>query len=250
MTEDLEEVELDDEDLDEDEEAGFNPEGDYSKLELEDWANQLLLEDVNRELCPQCKANNRANPKKFPNEIPYGSETGVIEAMPQFHKSGDPIVDENENQLYIDYPEYVCELGHKWYKGEGPRRDWKGPNQVLSKSHLENRQRREIQSSFGTADPAFTLNKNGQPGIYNRVGEGGRKQNTDEQRKKNGASFFGSSSPAESWGWRLSEHQKEEKTSEVKSRILTPEELAALPRGRNSLFGEEKRDLRQFVMPK
>jgi hypothetical protein len=245
------ELETDDiEEIEEEVEEVFNPKGKYTNAQLEEWTNQILLEDVNRELCPRCKEDNKNNPKKYPNEIPYGTETGIVEAVPQFDKNGEPLVDENENQLYIDFPQYMCERGHRWYKGEGPRRDYKGPNPFLAKSHLENRMRREIQTALGTADPAYTLNKNQQPGMYNRVGEGGRKQNTEEQRKKNGASFFGSSSPAETWGWRLAQHDKAGEVAPVTTRILTPEELAAIPKGKNALHGEDKRDIRQFVMPK
>jgi hypothetical protein len=252
------EVDLPDEDeedlIEEPEEVAFNPKGEYTKAELEEWANQLLLVDVNRELCPQCKELNKQNPRKYPDETPYGTETGHVEAMAQIAKNGDAIVDENGDQLYIDYPEFRCEAGHKWYLGEGPRRDIKGPNPILFKSHLDNRIRREIQNEAGVADPAFTKGRFGQPGMYNRVNpDGGRKQNTLEQRKRNGASFFGSSSPSEAWGWRLQERNEEgipAEPAKITTRIATKEELDAIPRGKRALSGEDKRDRSELSMPR
>lgn len=60
----------------------------------------------------------------------------------------------------------------------------KGENPILFKEHLMNRGRREIYTSIGTPDPAFGH------GIYNRSHPEGRKVNSDEQRKRNGAGYY------------------------------------------------------------
>ena len=60
----------------------------------------------------------------------------------------------------------------------------KGENPILFEEHLKNRHKREIFNKAGVPDPAF-----GQ-GIYNRQHPEGRKVNSDEQRKRNGASYY------------------------------------------------------------
>jgi hypothetical protein len=72
---------------------------------------------------------------------------------------------------------------------------------ILFEDHLYSRQRREIGNSSGIADPTLTasLQDSSKPGrhtgdgqmMYNRTHPRGRRVNSEEQRKKNGASFYG-----------------------------------------------------------
>lgn len=167
------------------EEREFDPNSSYNSLELEEFADQLLRSDANRELCRRCKDLD-------PESIPYGDETGEVESMAQSDSDGSPLLDEEGNQLYLDFPELICKRGHRWYKGEGPRRDIRGKDPILFQSHLYNRQRREIYVESGVPDPAFTMDRFGRPidGMYNRTHPDGRKVNTKGQRVKNGASFY------------------------------------------------------------
>lgn len=182
--EDVEETELlEDEEI----ERVFTPDGKYSSWELEEYADQLLKEDSNRELCRKCRE------KEGPDSLPYGEETGEIESVAQYDdKTGQPIVDAEGNQLYMDFPEMRCEKGHRWYKGEGARRDIKGKNPILLASHLYGRMRREIYVESGVPDPAFNRNRFDRPEhlMYNRSHPSGRKINTPEQRQANGASYY------------------------------------------------------------
>lgn len=143
---------------------------DYTKWQLEQMADALLRADSKRELCLKCEE--------------YGEETGVIESLPQTDKEGNPIVDAEGNTLFVDYPELACALGHRWYLSEGRARSIKGENPILFENHLQDRRKREIFTSLGVPDPSIKR------GIYNRTHPQGRKVNTPEQRKKNGASFF------------------------------------------------------------
>ena len=59
-----------------------------------------------------------------------------------------------------------------------------GENPILFDDHIRQRKRREVYNITGTADP------NIEQGIYNRQHPGGRKVNSDEQRSKNGASYY------------------------------------------------------------
>ena len=72
----------------------------------------------------------------------------------------------------------------------GKAKGIQGDNPILFEEHLRKRASREIGNERGVADPAYTLNSNGQPGMYNRVAPDGRKVNSEEQRRRNGASFF------------------------------------------------------------
>lgn len=177
----LEESEVEEEVL----EKEFDPRGEYSAEQLEEQADLLLRADANRELCRQCKEADL-------NDLPYGVETGEIESEPQYTPEGEPLVDEEGNQLYIDFPEMVCEKGHRWFKGEGARRDIRGPNPILFYSHLQGRKRREIMVESGIPDPAFTMDRFGRHthGIYNRTRPDGRKVNDEKQRRDHGASFY------------------------------------------------------------
>lgn len=163
-----------------------------SNFEIEEMSVFMLKEDSNRELCRKCKDLD-------PLDLPYGNETGYIESVPQFHQNDKneidynrPILDEEENQLYVDYPEMKCEKDHRWFKGEGARRDIKGKNPILLASHLYQRMRREIQVESGVPDPAYSKNRFDRPDhlIYNRYTPDGRKMNSPEQRKASGASFY------------------------------------------------------------
>lgn len=185
----LEEVEDEGEDVSEDLEdtSTHYVEGHkYSKKELEELADALLREDANRELCRQCK-------EKDPDSIPYGKETGHIEWKIQRGSDDMPLFDEEGNTLYVAFPELQCDKGHRWYKGEGPRRDIRGKNPILFETHLYNRKRREIHVKDGIPDPAYTMDRWGKrptQGIYNRAHPQGRKINTPEQRAKHGASYY------------------------------------------------------------
>lgn len=179
-----EEIDQDIEDFEE-EIPVFEPGSHYTGMQLEEFADQLLREDSNRELCRRCKEED-------PESIPYGDETGQIESVAQYNPEGEPALDDEGQQLYLDFPELKCGKGHRWYKGEGPRRDIRGRDPILFASHLYNRQRREIYVETGTPDPAFTMDRHGRPttGIYNRSHPQGRKINTKAQRVKNGASYY------------------------------------------------------------
>jgi hypothetical protein len=184
-------TEVEDKDYDileaEEQDAVFDPARKYTSEELVAFADQLLREDSNRELCRKCKAKDDDG-----DWLPYGEETGQVESVPQYDDGGEPLLDDEGNQLYLEFPELKCEKGHRWFHGEGQRRDIRGPNPILFESHLYNRKRREIYTESGTPDPAFTMDRHGRPtqGMYNRSHPEGRKINTKTQRAKNGASYY------------------------------------------------------------
>jgi len=180
--EDSETIDEDEDLLEEEEEEKVYEEGTkYSSEQLIEFADKLLRADSNRELCRKCKEKDDSV-----DFLPYGEETGVIESLLQ------DALDDEGNQLYLDFPELKCEKGHRWFKGEGQRRDIRGPNPILFESHLYNRKRREIYVESGQPDPAFTMDRKGRPtqGMYNRTRPDGRKVNTKAQRARNGASFY------------------------------------------------------------
>lgn len=148
----------------------FDPTQDYKNSELEAFADYLLREDSKRELCRRCGG--------------YGDPTGLVESVPQADDDGNPVEDDNGDILYVDFPELQCENDHRWYEGEGKARSIAGKNPILFENHMQDRKRREIYTSIGTPDPSI------QRGLYNRTHPNGRKVNSDEQRKRNGASFF------------------------------------------------------------
>jgi hypothetical protein len=143
---------------------------DYRAWELEQIATNLLKQDSRRELCRQCDE--------------YGEETGHVESQPQFNEDSSPLVDNEGQQLYVDFPELQCKNNHVWYKGEGKARGNSGKNPVLFEEHLKNRQRREIYTTVGTPDPEIVS------GLFNRTHPQGRKVNSAEQRQRHGASFY------------------------------------------------------------
>jgi hypothetical protein len=169
---DYEEFELEEDEVEEVEptELVYEEGKQYRNSELEQIADNLLRADTRRELCRQCDK--------------YGNETGHVESQPQFHSDGEPIVDNEGQQLYVDFPELQCDNGHVWYKGEGKSRGNGGKNPILFEDHLKNRQRREIYTSVGTPDPEIVS------GLFNRTHPQGRKVNSKEQRSKHGASFY------------------------------------------------------------
>lgn len=149
--------------------GGFDG-GRIPNWQLEQLADELLREDSKREMCGNCGA--------------YGDPTGAVEAVPQYDKDDKPQLDDAGDLLYVDFPEIQCENGHRWYLGEGKARGIQGSNPILFENHLQDRRRREIYTTVGTPDPSI------QRGMYNRTHPQGRKVNSQEQRKRNGASFF------------------------------------------------------------
>lgn len=181
--------EIEDTDIEEMEDEGpavFNAKNKYSKLELEEWADKLLRADANRELCAQCLEQDS-------DAIPYGHETGEIEYKPQYNREGEPILDDAGDLLYIAFPELRCDTGHRWYFGEGPRRDIRGHAPILFESHLYHRKRRELLAKEGVVDPAYTMDRWGKRptvGIYGRSHPLGRRVNSRRARKDSGAGFY------------------------------------------------------------
>jgi hypothetical protein len=73
----------------------------------------------------------------------------------------------------------------------GKERGIKGDSPILFETHLKARARREVQTGSGMVEDHLTVNTMGQPGMYNRVEpRGGRKVNSEDARRKHGASFF------------------------------------------------------------
>jgi hypothetical protein len=190
-TVELEEDDIPEEDMDESTSitsiAGerFDASDKHTKAELEEWADKLLREDANKELCKQCLEKGM--------RLPYGYETGHVEFMPAIDKSGEVIFDEETGETkYVEFPELECKEGHRWYKGEGPRRDIRGENPILFEPHLYNRKRRELLAKEGVVDPAYTMDRWGKRptvGLYGRSHPQGRRVNSKKQRKDHGAGF-------------------------------------------------------------
>ncbi len=163
----------------------------WTGSELEAIADALLKEDSNAELCRVCVETDKK--QGHSHNLPYGHETGHIEWQIQKDKEGNVLLDDEGNALYVAFPELECDQGHRWYKGEGPRRNINGLNPILFETHIYNRKRREIHVKDGIPDPAFTMdrwNKRPTQGIYNRVHPLGRKVNTPAQRAASGASYY------------------------------------------------------------
>ena len=136
----------------------------YTVTQLNQLADDMLRDDARKEICRECEE--------------VGKETGSINPISQTIEDGEG------NELVIDFPEYICKNDHKWYKGEGKVKGIKGDAPILFEEHLHQRRRREIYNSVGTPDPSIVA------GIYNRTHPDGRKVNSPEQRKKNGASYY------------------------------------------------------------
>lgn len=138
----------------------------WTPSELEFIADQILKEDSNAELCRECAQKNKDS-----DILPYGRETGHVEWQLQIDENGDALLDDNGDAVYIGFPELICDKGHRWFKGEGPRRNINGKNPILFESHIYNRKRREIYPVDGVPDPAFTMDRWGKRptvGMYNR----------------------------------------------------------------------------------
>lgn len=143
---------------------------DYTNREKELMADAMLKEDARSEICRDCGAS--------------GKETGSVKPYQQFDEGGSPLVDDSGSFLYINFPEIKCKKGHSWYQGEGIAKGIGGDHPILFEEHLQSRRRREIFPANGTPDPSIVA------GIYNRTHPQGRKVNSSEQRKKNGASWY------------------------------------------------------------
>lgn len=66
----------------------------------------------------------------------------------------------------------------------GKERGIGGKDPILFEEHFYMRRRREIYTESGTPDPGLVI------GMYHRTHPQGRKVNSEEQRKRNGASFY------------------------------------------------------------
>lgn len=150
--------------------APLDPDKTYTGWELDQIANDILRKDSRKELCRKCDK--------------VGVETGCTESMPQMDEDGVPITDSEGDILYVEFPEFECSNKHRWYKGEGRSRSISGENPILFENHIQDRKRREIYTSVGTPDPSIVS------GSYNKTHPGGRRVNSDKQRKTNGASFY------------------------------------------------------------
>lgn len=137
----------------------------YNKTELTAIADQLLRDDSHSEMCRKC------------GEL--GTKTGKTQ-LQQFRS----MKDKQGNELAVEFDEIECPDGHVWYLGEGKERGIGGDNPILFEEHFHSRRRREIYTSVGTPDPSIVA------GIYNRTHPQGRKVNSADQRKKNGASYY------------------------------------------------------------
>jgi hypothetical protein len=136
----------------------------YTQREMELIADEMLKDDSKAELCRECGER--------------GEATGDVRHTTQ------PLEDGSGNQLYIDFAELSCANGHAWFEGEGRAKGIGGDNPILFEEHFASRKRREIYTSIGTPDPSI------QQGMYYRTHPQGRKVNSPEQRKKNGASYY------------------------------------------------------------
>lgn len=136
----------------------------YTPRQLDAKADAWLREDARSELCRECGAK--------------GEETGNVQNTTQ------EATDKEGNTLVLEFAELSCKNGHTWYQGEGQIRGIAGKDPILFEEHFQSRKRREIYTQGGTPDPSIVA------GIYNRVHPQGRKVNSEEQRKRNGASFY------------------------------------------------------------
>ncbi len=142
----------------------LDPGRNYTSTELEAFADDLLRTDARQEVCRECGGR--------------GHETGEVECVSQEATDG------HGNPLVLEFRQLACERGHDWWQGEGQVRGIGGDAPILFEEHIAARRRREIYTTAGTPDPEIVS------GIYNRVHPQGRKVNSEEQRKKNGASFY------------------------------------------------------------
>jgi hypothetical protein len=142
----------------------YIPGNTYTGREMELIADDMLKADSKAELCRECGTS--------------GGRTGELKHTEQGLEDG------SGNTLHIDFPELECDNGHKWFEGEGKAKGIGGDYPILFEEHFASRKRREIYTSIGTPDPSI------QQGMYYRTHPQGRKVNSKEQRKKNGASYY------------------------------------------------------------
>lgn len=142
----------------------IDPNKQYTIGELDAIASAILREDVKSEMCPDCGER--------------GEATGESKSV------AEDIADKSGNELVLKFDEYQCSNEHHWFPGEGKERGIQGDNPILFEEHFQSRKRREIYTAQGTPDPSIVS------GMYNRVHPQGRKVNSEEQRKRNGASFY------------------------------------------------------------
>lgn len=136
----------------------------YTPGQLDEIASAILREDTRSELCRECGETGRS--------------TGDTESVQE------GLTDGEGNELTLKFEEFECDNGHNWFPGEGQLKGIGGDNPILFEEHFQSRKRREIYTAQGTPDPSIVS------GIYNRVHPQGRKVNSEEQRKRNGASFY------------------------------------------------------------
>lgn len=136
----------------------------YTGHQLELMADEFLREDSRSEVCRECGSR--------------GEESGEAKELPQ------EVTDGSGTTLILEFKELRCKEGHTWFQGEGTARGIGGEDPILFEEHLASRKRREIYNSVGVPDPSI------QSGLYNRTHPEGRKVNSPEQRRRNGASFF------------------------------------------------------------
>lgn len=136
----------------------------YTSSELDAIASAILRKDSKSEMCPECGLR--------------GEPTGESESV------AENIEDGSGHELVLQFDELHCDNGHTWFPGEGKERGIQGDNPILFEEHFQSRKRREIYTAQGTPDPSIVS------GMYNRVHPQGRKVNSEEQRKRNGASFY------------------------------------------------------------
>jgi hypothetical protein len=142
----------------------MDPEREYTSRELDQIADAFLREDARVEMCRECGER--------------GEETGNVQEKEQ------EVTDGEGHTLVLEFNEMKCPNEHTWFPGEGAPRGIGGKDPILFEEHFQSRKRREIYTAVGTPDPSIVA------GIYNRVHPQGRKVNSEEQRKRNGASFY------------------------------------------------------------
>lgn len=150
--------------------TNIDPKRKYTESQLADIADELLRQDSRTELCRTCGER--------------GDLTGEVVPVPQFDPEDKPLLDGKKRHLHIEFPEITCKNDHVWFQGEGSARGIGGDNPILFEEHFLSRRRREIYTSLGSPDPSIVQ------GIYNRSHPQGRKINSDEARKKHGASWY------------------------------------------------------------
>ncbi len=107
---------------------------------------------------------------------PYTTRKDILDDLEPF----DPTrTDYNDRDLTAYADQFLREAGST---DEAP---------FLFQEHIEPRWRKEVSPKEGTPDAAITngLSPDGQT-IYNRQHPEGRKVNSDQQRKSNGASYY------------------------------------------------------------